>query len=40
MVNLGLLYARFVQFGPKLVLVIIAIGTEINILCFFFGSGY
>ena len=27
MVNLGILYARFVQFGPKLVLVTVAIGT-------------
>ena len=31
MVNLGILYARFVQFGPKLVLVTIALGTEIRI---------
>ena len=31
MVNLGILYARFVQFGPKLVVVTIAIGTEIKI---------
>ena len=31
MVNLGILYARFVQFGPKLVLVSIAIGTDIKI---------
>ena len=31
MVNLGILYARLVQFGPKLVLITIAIGTEIKI---------
>ena len=28
MVNLGILYARFVQFGPKLVLVTIAAGPR------------
>ena len=31
MVNLGILYARCVQFRPKLVLVTIAIGTGIKI---------
>ena len=31
MLNFGILYAIFVQFGPKLVLVVIAIGTEIKI---------
>ena len=31
MLNLGILYAKLFQFGPKLVLVTIAIGTEIKI---------
>ena len=31
MVNLGILYARCVQFRPKLLLVTIAVGTEIKI---------
>ena len=45
MLNLGIFYAIFVQFGPKLVLVTIAIGIEIKIskmniciLFFFFFS--
>ena len=46
MLNLGILYAIFVQFGPKLVIVTIAIGTEIKISenehmysrCFFISS--
>ena len=45
--NSDILYAIFVQFGPKLVLVTIAIGTEIKIsenehmysrVCYFFSS--